>query len=115
MINDPAVKVERTDRDTRPGAPPSPLTNEAFRTIEAMVKKHYEGVVTLPMMQTGATDMAYLRTRGMSCYGVGPAVDTEDGPKGFGSHSDQERILEAELHRFVKYHYEIAAELAGKQ
>jgi len=115
VINDPAVKVERTDRDTRPGAPPSPLTNEAFRTIEAMVKKHYEGVVTLPMMQTGATDMAYLRTRGMSCYGVGPAVDSEDGPKGFGAHSDQERILEAELHRFVKYHYEIAAELAGKK
>lgn len=115
VINDPSVKVVSEYRDTRPGAPPSPLTNDAFRTIEAMVKKHYEGVVTLPMMQTGATDMAYLRARGMSCYGVGPAVDTEDGPKGFGAHSDQERILEVELHRFVKYHYEIAAELAGKK
>ncbi|MBL8177052.1 MAG: M20/M25/M40 family metallo-hydrolase [Bryobacterales bacterium] len=115
VVNDPAVKVVSEYRDTRPGAPPSPLTSEAFRTIEAMVKKHYEGVVTLPMMQTGATDMAYLRARGMSCYGIGPAVDSEDGPKGFGSHSDQERILESELHRFVRYHYEIAADLARRK
>ncbi len=114
VINDPAVRVVREARDTRPGAPPSPLGNEAFRTIEAMVKKHYDGVVTLPMMQTGATDMAYLRARGMSCYGIGPAVDSEDGPKGFGAHSDQERILESEFHRFVKFHYEIAAALAAR-
>lgn len=115
VINDPAVKIVSEFRDTRPGAPPSPLNNEAFRVIESMVKKHYEGVVTLPMMQTGATDMAYLRARGMACYGIGPAVDSEDGPKGFGAHSDQERILESELQRFVKYHYEIAAALAAKK
>lgn len=115
VINDPAVKVVRESRDTRPGAAPSALGNEAFRTIEAMVKKHYDGVVTLPMMQTGATDMAYLRARGMSCYGIGPAVDSEDGPKGFGAHSDQERILESELHRFVKYHYDIVELLAARK
>ena len=33
------------------------------------------------------------------CYGIGPASDFEDGAKGYGAHSDQERILEAELHR----------------
>ena len=31
----------------------------------------------------------------MQCYGIGPAIDIEDGPKGFGAHSDQERILES--------------------
>ena len=35
----------------------------------------------------------------MQCYGIGPAVDLEDGPKGFGMHSDQERLLETELYR----------------
>ena len=35
--------------------------------------------------------------QGLQCYGIGPATDVEDGPKGFGAHSDQERILEAEL------------------
>ena len=33
--------------------------------------------------------------------------------RGFGAHSDQERIVEAELHRFVRFHYDVVAELAG--
>ena len=63
-------------------------------------------------MSTGATDMAYLRAKGVQCYGIGPAIDVEDGPKGFGAHSDQERILESELHRFVRFHYDIVSSLA---
>jgi hypothetical protein len=47
--------------------------------------------------------MAFLRQKGMQCYGIGPALDSEDGPKGFGAHSDQERILESELYRFVRF------------
>jgi hypothetical protein len=49
---------------------------------------------------------------GIQCYGIGPALDTEDGPKGFGAHSDQERILESELHRFVRFQYDVVVELA---
>jgi hypothetical protein len=48
----------------------------------------------------------------MQCFGIGPMVDVEDGPKGFGAHSDQERILENELYRFVRFHYDIVADLA---
>jgi hypothetical protein len=40
----------------------------------------------------------------MQCYGVGPAMDVEDGPKRFGAHSDQDRRLESELFRFVRFH-----------
>src|SRR4029453_4739966 len=50
-------------------------------------------------------DMAFLRRKGMQCYGIGPATDSEDGPKGFGAHSDQERILESELYRFVRFNW----------
>ena len=63
-------------------------------------------------MSTGATDMAYLRAKGIQCFGVGPATDIEDGPKGFGAHSDQERILESELYRFVKFYYDVVLTLA---
>jgi acetylornithine deacetylase/succinyl-diaminopimelate desuccinylase-like protein len=63
-------------------------------------------------MSTGATDMAYLRGKGMQCYGVGPATDIEDGPKGFGAHSDQERILESELHRFVRFYWDVVIQIA---
>ena len=38
------------------------------------MRKHY-GVPTLPMMETGATDMAQLRSKGLQCYGVTPATD----------------------------------------
>ncbi len=114
VINDPAVKIVPAERDTRPPAQPSRLGTEAFRAVEAAVRGIY-GVPTLPYMSTGATDMAYLRARGVDCYGVGPATDVEDGPKGFGAHSDQERILEEELHRFVRFHWEIVVSVAAAQ
>jgi hypothetical protein len=63
-------------------------------------------------MSTGATDMAFLRRKGMQCYGIGPAVDIEDGPKGFGAHSDQERILESEFYRFIRFKWDAVVDLA---
>ena len=111
MINDQAVEVRYGARDVRPGAESARLDYEAFKILEDAVKKHYSAV-TLPTMSTGATDMAYIRAKGMQCYGIGPATDVEDGPKGYGAHSDQERILESELFRFVRFHYDVVAELA---
>ena len=64
-------------------------------------------------MSTGATDMAYLRQRGIDCYGIGPMVDSEDGPKGFGAHSDQERLLEEAIYAFVRFNYDVVLSLAG--
>ena len=84
----------------------------AFKALEANITKHYKAI-TLPTMSTGATDMAFLRRKGMQCYGIGPATDSEDGPKGFGAHSDQERILETELHRFVRFQIDVVMALAG--
>lgn len=112
VVDDPAVSVERNNRNTRPGAPPSPIDNEMFRAIEAAHAATYGPITTLPTMSTGATDMAYLRAKGMACYGVGALTDSEDGPKGFGGHSDQERILESSLHALVKMHWEVVNRVA---
>ncbi len=96
-------------------AAPSKLDTEAYRAIQAANQKIY-GVPTAPEMQTGATDMAFLRARGMQCYGTGPLVDEEDGPKGFGPHSDQERLLEEGLYKFMQFTWETVTELgAGKR
>jgi acetylornithine deacetylase/succinyl-diaminopimelate desuccinylase-like protein len=111
VVNDSLVEVTYAARDVRPGTPVASLASEAFRAIEAANKSVY-GTVTLPTMLTGATDMAYLRAKGVQCYGIGPAVDEEDGPRGFGAHSDQERILESELARFVRYQWEVVLALA---
>ena len=68
VINDPAVEVAWAARDVRPPPALRGLDSEAFKAIEANVTKHYK-TVTLPTMSTGATDMAYLRAKGMQCYG----------------------------------------------
>jgi acetylornithine deacetylase/succinyl-diaminopimelate desuccinylase-like protein len=112
VVNDPAVEVKFAERDVRPGSREQRLDSDAFLAIERNVKKHYDAP-TLPVMSTGATDMAYLRAKGIQCYGIGPAIDEEDGPKGFGAHSDQERILESELHRFVRYKWDVVMDLAA--
>jgi len=111
IVNDPSVEVRLAKRDTRPPGVGARIDSEAFKMIEGAVQQHYK-VITLPTMSTGATDMAYLRSKGMQCYGVGPATDIEDGPKGFGAHSDQERILESELHRFMRFYWDVVVQLA---
>ena len=111
VVNDPAVEVTYGARDTRPPTPTAKLDSDAFKALESNITKHYKAV-TLPTMSTGATDMAFLRRKGMQCYGIGPATDSEDGPKGFGAHSDQERILENELYRFVRFNWDAVVDLA---
>jgi acetylornithine deacetylase/succinyl-diaminopimelate desuccinylase-like protein len=110
VINDPNVDV-RWSRDSYRPAGASRLNTEAFTVLQNQLKAHYN-TVTLPMMGTGATDMSQIRSKGVQCYGIGPAVDTEDSARGFGAHSDQERILESELHRFVRFQYDVVMELA---
>jgi acetylornithine deacetylase/succinyl-diaminopimelate desuccinylase-like protein len=111
VVNDPQVEVSYGPRDTRPPTPPMKLDSDAFKALESNVTKHYKAV-TLPTMSTGATDMAFLRRKGIQCYGIGPATDIEDGPKGYGAHSDQERILESELFRFVRFNWDAVVDLA---
>jgi acetylornithine deacetylase/succinyl-diaminopimelate desuccinylase-like protein len=111
VIDDPAVEVAFAPRDQRPGGS-SRVDSDAFAAIEAAVRRTYDTVV-LPTMSTGATDMAFLRAKGIQCYGIGPATDFEDSAKGFAAHGDQERIIESELYRFVRFHFELAADLAG--
>ena len=111
MRNDSGLFAQR---DTRPPGKEARIDSEAFKALEASVRAHYNAP-TLPTMSTGATDMAYLRSKGMQCYGVGPATDIEDGPKGFGAHSDQERILESELSRFMHYYWDVVVALAARR
>ena len=110
VIHDTSVDV-RWARDRYRPAGASPLTTDAFRVLEAQVKKHY-GTVVLPTMGIAASDMAQIRSKGVQCYGIGSAVDREDSALGFGAHSDQERSLESELHRFVRFQREVVVELA---
>jgi acetylornithine deacetylase/succinyl-diaminopimelate desuccinylase-like protein len=114
VIDDPAVEIVPAETNGRPSAPPSPLGSDAYKSIETAFRKIYN-VATAPMMATSASDMAFLRAKGVACYGVGPMVDEEDAPKGFGPHSDQERLLEEALYKHVQFFWESVTALAGKK
>ena len=113
VIGDPSVELVPDTRNERPGAAPSPLDSDVYRAIEAAYKKIYS-VITLPTMSTGATDMAFLRAKGMNCYGVGAMIDEEDAAKGFGAHSDQERLLEEALYKHVQFWWDAVTRIAAK-
>ena len=112
VINDPSIELAPLTSNQRPDASPSRLDSDAFHAIEAAYKSTY-GVITIPVMSTGATDIAFLRAKGIQCYGVGPMVDEEDAPKGFGAHSDQERILEAAVYKHVQFFWQAVTSIAG--
>ena len=114
VINDPSVQIVPNTRNARPGAPPSRIDTDVFRAIENANRNVY-GVPTIPQMSTGATDMAFLRSKGMQCYGVGVAADIEDLAKGFGSHSDQERILEISLNQFLQFQWDFINSIASSK
>jgi acetylornithine deacetylase/succinyl-diaminopimelate desuccinylase-like protein len=112
VVDDPAIEVRFTAQNVRPASAfDARLDAEPYKVLEAAATRIYN-TVTLPTMSTGATDMQALRARGVQCFGIGAAIDMEDGPKGYGMHSDQERLLESELYRFVRYNYEVVVDLA---
>ena len=115
VVNDPTVDVRLAARDGKPrpiGS--SRIDTEAFRAIESAVAQNYD-TVSIPVMGTGATDNAQMRAKGVQCYGMGAATDAEDATKGFGAHSDQERILESELHRFTRFMWDVVINIARQR
>ena len=97
VVNDPQRSKSASGARDAAGDAAASSTPTRSRRSKANVTKHYKAI-TLPTMSTGATDMAYLRAQGDAVLRHRPATDIEDGPKGFGAHSDQERILESELY-----------------
>ena len=115
VINDPSIAVTFAERDGVPRPPGgTSIDTDAFRAIEQAVTRQYR-TITIPTMSTGASDKAQVRSKGVQCYGVGPAVDAEDAGKGFGSHADQERILERDLHDFVRFYWDVVTTLAASR
>lgn len=112
VINDPQVEIVPNAAGGRPAGVPISITSDTYKTIESAFQKVY-GVMTLPLMGTGATDMSQLRPRGVQCYGVGAARDDEDILKGFGAHSDQERMPEDSVAKHLAFYWSAVTGIAG--
>lgn len=111
VVNDPEVQLSYSQQGRRPASPASRIDTEAYRALETALRRVY-GIDSVPMMMPGATDMSFLRDKGMQCYGTGAATEVSDSTKGFALHGDQERIIEAELYRLVRLTWEVTRDLA---
>ena len=112
VIDDPRVEIV-PERIYRPAAPPSEIDNEMFQTLERVAKQMYPTATVLPVMSTGATDMAQVRAKGMQSYGIGPARSVEEINSGFGAHGDNERISEDAFVELVQYMWNVVIEIAA--
>jgi acetylornithine deacetylase/succinyl-diaminopimelate desuccinylase-like protein len=112
LVNDPAVTIERSSGAAagRPAPPPSGLQTDMFHALESAQTKVFPGIVTVPMMLTGATDSAQLRVKGVQAYGLGSvASDRERG----AVHGNDERLSVEGLGKFVQLIYNAVIEVAA--
>lgn len=114
VIHDPNVEVSATGLASRPSGPPSRLDSEMFHVLENAARQTYAGALALPSMLTGATDMAQLRAKGVQSYGIGPVIDEKDRNSG-GAHSDDERLLESSLYKFLEFQWNAVTEIAASK
>lgn len=113
LINDPEVKiVQREGGQTRPAPPPTYLDTEMYHALERAQQRVFPGAATLPIMQTGATDSAQLRAKGVQAYGVTVPKTEEDTRR---VHGNDERVPLDALEKFVEYLYAAVTDAAGSR
>ncbi len=113
LIDDPAVTVtRRTEGQRRPAAPPSSIKSEMFAALERAQKRVFPEAISIPLMQTGATDGAQLRAKGVQVYGIAiPAADDDYARM----HGNDERISVDALGRFSDYLYAAVVDVAARK
>ena len=114
VIDDPRVEIV-PEKVYRPAAPPSEIDNEMFQTLERVAVEMYPETTVLPIMSTGATDMAQMRAKGVQSYGIGPARSIEEINSGYGAHGDNERVAEDAFVSMVEYLWRVILEMAASQ
>jgi acetylornithine deacetylase/succinyl-diaminopimelate desuccinylase-like protein len=89
--------------------PPSPVTTELFRAMEASAMAMAPQTTVIPFMSTGATDGAALRARGIPTYGILPMpLPMEDELR---MHGDNERVPLPALGWATEYLYRIVMQV----
>jgi acetylornithine deacetylase/succinyl-diaminopimelate desuccinylase-like protein len=113
LINDPQIEIKRLgEGQKRPTTTPSSIHNEMFSALEHAQAKIFPGAVTLPLMQTGATDSAQLRAKGVQAYGIGIPHTDDDARR---VHGNDERVSIDALGKFVDYLNSAVFEVAAKK
>jgi acetylornithine deacetylase/succinyl-diaminopimelate desuccinylase-like protein len=109
IVADTSVHITAINGSAIPGIP-SPVTPEVMVPVEKVTRRLWPGVPVIPLMETGATDGAYLRAAGIPTYGVsGVFIDIDDNR----AHGRDERIIVSSFYDGVEYIYQLVREVAG--
>ena len=114
LIDDPNVEVV-PEPIYRPEAPPSPIDNEMFQSLERTANQMYPDALVLPSMSTGATDMAQIRAKGVPSYGIGATRSIDEINSGNGAHGDNERVSEDSVKQLVQFLWYTIIDIAATE
>jgi acetylornithine deacetylase/succinyl-diaminopimelate desuccinylase-like protein len=109
VVADDQVKV--TVKTNEASAPPSPLRPDVMKAFTRITDTMWPGVVTVPMMATGATDGKYLRAAGIPAYGVQGFFGDRDDVR---AHGKDERMLVRSFYEGQQFLYELVKTLSTK-
>jgi acetylornithine deacetylase/succinyl-diaminopimelate desuccinylase-like protein len=92
--------------------PASPLRPDVLQAVARWSDTMWPGVVTIPVMSTGATDGRYLRVAGIPTYGVSGFFGDRDDVR---AHGRDERMNVNSFYEGQAFLYELVKELSAGQ
>jgi acetylornithine deacetylase/succinyl-diaminopimelate desuccinylase-like protein len=110
LVDDPEVKVERTDDQKMSLA--SPLRPDVTAAYTAAVRVRHPGAPVMPEMSTGASDARPFRVAGIPVYGVDGSWGIV--PDDLRAHGRDERLPVKALYDDVDHWTDMLKALAGK-
>jgi acetylornithine deacetylase/succinyl-diaminopimelate desuccinylase-like protein len=109
-IGDDQVAIhEQGDVDIGPA---SPMRQDVLKTVARLSDSMWPGVVTIPVMSTGATDGRYLRVAGIPTYGVSGFFGDRDDVR---AHGRDERMKVNSFYEGQEFLYQLVKDLSGGQ
>ena len=94
VINDPAIRIEKTLGFT-PAV--SPQDNAVYRAMVDVTRQHFPQATIIPSVSTGFTDSHFFRDLGIPSYGYEPFLVPADQASGL--HGNNERLSEVNVRR----------------
>ena len=87
----------------------SDMDTDSFKLIEQALVDHYPGAITVPYLMLGTTDSRFFRERGITAYGLCPAVVSMDQLKSI--HGFDEKIAVDSFLKGVEVYKDIVRRL----
>jgi acetylornithine deacetylase/succinyl-diaminopimelate desuccinylase-like protein len=92
--------------------PASPMRPDVLKAVARISDTMWPGVLTIPVMSTGATDGRYLRIGGIPTYGVSGFFGDRDDVR---AHGRDERMNVASFYEGQAFLYQLVKELSSGQ